>query len=87
MLHCLHSSFYPLHCPRMSSDITVWSQLYHVPCVDACCCHVWLSLIGFGGVALSRFTLSRLTVVPNVSLMQPEDSFALFSVIGQETCE
>ena len=45
-------------------------------------CRVWLWLIEFSGVALSCFTLSRLTVFPDVLSVQPEDSLnPLFKAI------
>ena len=45
-------------------------------------CHVWPWLIEFSHVVSSCFTISRLTIFPEVSLLKPEDSFSpLFKAI------
>ena len=45
-------------------------------------CHVWPWLCEFSGVALGCFTLSCLTISPDVSLIEPEFSFnPLFKAI------
>lgn len=58
-------------------------------------CHVWSRLIEFSSVALNCLTLSRLTAIPDVSLIQSSSprleqpvavqGDALFNVMGQES--
>ena len=55
-------------------------QLLHVPYVRVSMhgrCHVWPWSSEYSGVVLSCFTLSRLTIFTDVSLLvpEPEDSF------------
>ena len=56
-------------------------------------CHICFWLVELTRVVLSCSTLSRQTVLPDVSLIKPEDiqliayGNALFSVVGQKICE
>ena len=57
---------------------SVYSQPLHVPYVRVSMhgrCRAWPWLSEYSGVVLSCYTLSRSTVLTDVSLLEPEDSF------------